>query len=97
MPPALVWDTKKGELRLSEERVATMVERLEALANSETVTLKELQSIVGVLAFSWFCKAGDESGLRVFLLESRRSLDVGSVRRTKVLQTRRPLHSRRAK
>ena len=40
---------------------------------------------------SWFCKAGDESGLRVFLLESRRSLDVGSVRRTKVLQTRRPL------
>ena len=33
----------------------------------------------------------DESGLRVFLLESRRSLDVGSVRRTKVLQTRRPL------
>ena len=40
---------------------------------------------------SWFCKAGDESGLRVFLLESRRSLDVGSVRSTKVLQTRRPL------
>ena len=29
--------------------------------------------------------------MRVFLLESRRSLDVGSVRRTKVLQTRRPL------
>ena len=48
----VVWDSIKRELRLSEERVAKMVTRLEALAGSDWVTLKELQSIVGVLQYA---------------------------------------------
>ena len=57
-PPAKIalflgieWDLEKMEIRLTAERVAKLVARLTKLEGRESVTLKELQSIVGVLQF----------------------------------------------
>jgi hypothetical protein len=47
----LEWDLEKMEIRLTTERVAKLVQRLTDLEGRADVTLKELQSIVGVLQF----------------------------------------------